>query len=121
MIPTPDVSIFDNGLNNLERCGVIVQKSDDSTYVVELPNRSNKPKLHFTMLKEDVRVLVLPEGDIIIGVIHTHPYRSVRTASQHDIDSIPKGLVGMVYHPSTGSTTWYDHTGVLQHNLRKRR
>lgn len=121
MIPTPDLSIFDEGSNDVERCGVIVRRPDGSSYVVELPNRSDNPKSHFVASKTDARNLILPKEDLIIGVVHTHPFRAVRTASQHDIDSIPEGLIGMVYHPSSGSTVWYSRTGIVHEQLKRRR
>lgn len=115
----PDLSVFDVGPNDVERCGVILKRLDGSVYVSELPNRSNAPKYHFTLSKTDVADL--ETNDVVIGVVHTHPFRSMRIASQHDIDSIREGLIGMVYHPSSGSIVWYDHTGTVKEQLKRRR
>jgi proteasome lid subunit RPN8/RPN11 len=114
----PDLSIFDSKSNEFERCGVIFKRTDKSLYIVELPNHSATPKNHFIISKKDVSKLKVL--DKLVGIVHTHPFRAMRIASQHDIDSIPEGLVGMVYHPSTGSTVWYDRTGVIHEELRKR-
>lgn len=121
MIPNPDLSIFDEGANNEERCGVIIMRPDCTTYVMEVPNRSDDPRRHFIINRSDVEVLDWPSSHKMVGVIHTHPFRGMRAASQHDIDSIPEGLVGMVYHPSSGSIVWYDRSGVILEKLKRRR
>lgn len=120
-LPEPDLSLFDTGTNELERCGVIVRREDGSTYVIEVPNRSNTPHHHFIVSTKDVKALTAPPSDVIVGIVHTHPFRAMRIASDHDIDSIPDGLIGMVYHPSTRSIVWYDSTGIIEQRLRKRR
>lgn len=120
-LPEPDLSLFDTGTNDVERCGVIVRRTDGSTYVIEVPNRSETPKHHFVVSTKDVKAVIVPEGDVIVGIVHTHPFRAMRIASDHDIDSIPDGLIGMVYHPSTRSVVWYDSTGTIEQRLRKRR
>lgn len=120
-LPDPDLTLFDNRPNNVEWCGVIVRRPDESTYIIEMPNRAPDQTRHFIIATKDVKKLVAPDGDLIIGVVHTHPFRSIKVPSQHDIDSIPEGLIGMVYHPSTSSVVWYDSTGIIEQRLRKRR
>jgi proteasome lid subunit RPN8/RPN11 len=121
MIPLPDTSLFDDGPNNVERCGLILVRPDCTAYIIEVPNRSETPNKNFVIMKSDLNSIKVPESHRAVGIIHTHPYRYPRLPSPYDISSLRDGLIGMVYHPSTGSTTWYDRTGVLQHNLRKRR
>lgn len=121
MIPNPDLSIFDEGLNDKERCGLIIMRSDCTTYVVEVPNRSDDPSRYFTMVKRDVDGIDIHPSERIVGVVHTHPFGFPRKPSPHDLASIREGWIGMVYHPSTGSTVWYDHNGIVQEQLKRRR
>lgn len=121
MNPLPDLSMFDEGDNTEERCGVIVRDPSGKHWVVEVPNRADDKARRFKVLKSDVSNVSLEQGQEVIGVIHTHPFRSMRVPSDHDIDSIPHGLLGMVYHPSTGSIFWYDRNGILEHRLKRRR
>jgi len=120
-LPDPDLSLFDNRPNDVEWCGVIVQRVDNSNYVVEVPNRAEDQTRHFLISTKDVKELSIGDGELVVGIVHTHPFRSIKTPSDHDIDSIPDGLVGMVYHPSTRSVVWYDSNGTIQQRLRKRR
>jgi proteasome lid subunit RPN8/RPN11 len=115
-----DLSAFDSGTNTEERCGVVLQSADGDYNVFELENRSPNPKNRFVISKADAAQIDKRHG-VIVGVVHTHPFRSMRTASQHDINSIPAGLFGIVYHPSTGSKVWYDHNGVTHEDLKRRR
>lgn len=115
-----DLSVFDGGPNLEERCGVILQGADGAYKVFELENRSPSPKNRFIISKSDAETIDKRHG-VIVGVVHTHPYRGMRTASPHDINSIPAGLFGIVYHPSTGSKVWYDHNGVTYEDLKRRR
>lgn len=121
MIPNPDVSVFDHGPNDEERCGVILMRPDCTTYVVEVPNRAEDRKRYFAVVKSDIESIDGIEVHKLIGFIHTHPYRFPRRPSGHDIDSIRDGMIGMVYHPSSGSTVWYDRTGIVQEQLKRRR
>lgn len=119
-LPDPDCSIFDSGPNDVERCGLILERDDGSTYVHEVPNRSYNPRRSFVIWVSDTHRV--PRGsNRIVGIIHTHPYRGVRAASQFDLDSIPKGLVGIVYHPSSGSKVWYRRNEVLHEHMTRRR
>ena len=118
-LPNPDFSLFDDGPNDAERCGLIFQRTDGTYWVHEVPNRHEKPLRAFRIHKSDLEELEI--DDLFIAVVHTHPFRAMRSASQRDIDSIPDGLLGMVYHPSTKSVTWYDSGGVIDYNLRRRR
>lgn len=121
MKPTPDLTVFDDGLNDEERCGVIVHRGDSTHYVIELPNRSDEPHKTYRLAYADMKELVLPEGHSVIGFVHTHPRGVPRLPSPHDIQSLPTGVIGMVYHPSTGSTTWYDRDGIIDTQLKRRR
>lgn len=118
-LPDPDLSLFDEGPNDEERCGLIFQRDDGIYWVHEVPNRAERPKRFFRINKSDLQHI--DTEDVCVGVVHTHPFRAMRMASQKDVDSIPDGLVGMVYHPSTKSIVWYDSDGVIEDNLRKRR
>lgn len=115
-----DVSAFDTGPDTEERCGLILQRNDGSWHVIEMPNRSDTPRDQFIIDTDDADCIPSTQG-FIVGVVHTHPFRTPRYASQFDVDSIPVGWIGLVYHPSTGSKVWYDSTGVLYEDLRKRK
>lgn len=113
-----DVSVFDTGPNNVERCGLILQ-SNRVMHVHELPNRHPHPRDGFIIDTKDADLIPSAEGEVV-GVVHTHPHQTNRFASQHDVDSIPDGWVGLVYHPHTGSKVWYDRTGIIYEDLRRR-
>lgn len=115
-----DMSVFDDGVNDVERCGLILMRGDGSRHIYELPNRHSQPQDHFIIDTEDTDAIPDDHG-VIVGVAHTHPRHASRYASQHDVDSIPEGWIGLVYHPSTGSKVWYDSTGVLFEDLRRKR
>jgi proteasome lid subunit RPN8/RPN11 len=121
MIPNPDLSIFDEGLNNEERCAIVFVRADCTTYIVEVPNRAEDKKRYFAIVKSDIDSIDSNQSDTMIGVVHTHPYRFPRRPSMHDIASIREGLIGMVYHPSSGSIVWYDRKGIVQEQLKRRR
>ena len=119
-LPEPDTSLFDDGTNRVERCGIIVKNPDGTHWIKELPNRADDPTRDFRIDNADVKAALPPDADIV-GVIHTHPYRSSMLPSEADIDSIPRGLVGMVYHPSTTSVAWYDNLGTIDYRQRRKR
>lgn len=119
-LPAVDVSAFDFGPNVHERCGVIIDNGADGYELVELPNRSDLTTHHFIIWNADIKA-ALPEMTQIVGVVHTHPFRSSSLPSTDDIDSIPSGLIGMVYHPSTTSITWYDENGIIKHIKKRKR
>lgn len=121
MIPNPDVSVFDQGPNTEERCGLILKRTDNSFYIMELPNRAVDSKRYYAIVKSDMDSADIPDSDSVVGFIHTHPFRFPRRPSGHDIDAIPDGMIGMVYHPSSGSTVWYDRNGIVQEQLKRRR
>jgi len=112
-LPRPDLSIFDTGSHDVERCGVIIV-TNGTPSVVEVPNHSPDPRNAFVISKKDV------PKERVIGIVHTHLKEQQRTPSGFDIQYIPEGLIGMVYHPNTKSVTWYASTGILHKELRKR-
>jgi proteasome lid subunit RPN8/RPN11 len=119
-MPEPDLSSFDDPTNEVERCGVIVFGSDGGYEVVELPNRSPRPDLHFVVWNRDIHTLLSPD-DEIVGVFHTHLSDSPAHPSEADIRSIPGALIGMVYHPATKSVVWYDHKGIIETKRKRKR
>ena len=113
--PLPDLSIFDDGLNSEERCGVIV-KTKDTYKIIEVPNRHPEPNKHFIIHNSDVKDAA---KDLeVIGIVHTHPKKQHKTPSYSDINSIPDNLIGIVYHPSSKTIHWYNKTGVLESEIR---
>lgn len=119
-LPHPDTSLFDTGTNKYERCGVIVLEDDGTHSIVELPNRSPVKTKHFVVWNMDIHKLVPPDAEIV-GVIHTHPFRSSPLPSSDDVAAIPGELIGMVYHPSTTSVSWYDRNGIIEHHQRTKK
>ena len=118
-LPEPNLTMFDTGTNRLERCGVII--ADGGVHrIIELPNRSPEPNLHFVVWNKDIHRHLEPDA-VIVGIVHTHPFRSSPLPSSRDIASIPRGMVGMVYHPSTTSVAWYDWEGIIKHNHKRKR
>ena len=114
-----DVSVFDDGPDDVERCGLILQGPDRTWHVHELPNRHPDPHNHFAIDTDDADPIPASEG-FIVGAVHTHPRDAEPFASQHDVDSIPEGWIGLVYHPATGSKVWYDSTGVQHEDFRRK-
>ncbi len=116
--PLPDLSIFDDGLNTEERCGVIV-KSSDGYSVIEVPNRHAEPDKHFVIQTGDVKEATSNVDGEVIGIVHTHPKKQHKNPSYSDVTSIPDDLIGIVYHPSSKTIHWYNKTGVLESEIRK--
>lgn len=113
MLQTPDLSAFD-GDSHFERCGVIVLRPDETTYVIEVPNRSDTPTDTFAIDVADVRAIRNPDPTHrLVGFMHTHPGHDAPHPSQTDIESIPDGFFGLVYHPVSGSIIWYTRNGVI--------
>ena len=116
--PLPDLSIFDDGLNSEERCGVIYKQKDIYS-IIEVPNRHEEPSKHFMIHTSDVKEAMADVDGEVIGIIHTHPKKQHKTPSYSDIVSIPDDLIGIVYHPSSKTIHWYNKTGVLESEIRK--
>lgn len=104
----------------MERCGVIFERSDGQWFIVEVPNRARDPWNDFQINIPDVREIQLaPDEYRIVGVAHTHPNTTRKEPTPSDIEGIPKGLVGLVYHPASGSIIWYTCAGILDEQLKK--
>ena len=113
MFQTPDLSAFD-GDSHFERCGVIVLRPDETTYVIEVPNRSSTPADTFAIDAADIRAIPnTVSTHRLIGFMHTHPDYDSPHPSQADIKSMPEGFFGLVYHPVSGSIVWYTRDGVI--------
>ena len=109
----PDLSIFD-GDSHYERCGIIVLRPDETTYVIEVPNRYETPADTFAIDVADIRAIPMQDQTHrLMGFVHTHPSHDAPHPSQADIESIPDGYVGLVYHPVSGSIIWYTRNGVI--------
>jgi len=115
-----DLTDFDSGPQDVERCGVIFQRPDGKWYVVEVPNRAQDPSSGFIIWAGDVETLGVPEDHVLVGPVHTHPARNAMMPSNHDLSAIPVGYVGLVYHPASASRVWYSSRGIIELDLRRR-
>jgi proteasome lid subunit RPN8/RPN11 len=116
-LPYPDLTLFDDGLNTEERCGAIFENLNGELKVIEVPNRHEEPKKHFKIHTSDVNAITI-EDEKLIGIVHTHPAHQYKKPSYSDVASIPEGLFGIVYHPSSKTVYWYNNQGVLNTEIR---
>lgn len=113
MFPTPDLSDFDTD-HDMERCGVIFECLDGTWVIVEVPNRASDPWNDFQIDNADVHQIPLsPEEYRIVGIMHTHPNTTQKQPTPTDLAGVPDGMIGMVYHPSSGSIIWYTRAGTI--------
>ena len=117
-LPYPDLTLFDDGLNIEERCAAIFEDSSGEYKVIEVPNRHEEPTKHFKIHTNDVKEVTV-DGEKLIGIVHTHPAHQYKKPSYSDVASIPEGLFGIVYHPSSKTIHWYNNQGVLHTEIRK--
>lgn len=102
-----DLSVFDDGDDEAERCGVVFEDDNKRFYVVEVPNRAGNTHDDFVIWESDVPDLPHP----VVGVVHTHPSYDSPFPSHNDFVHIPPSIVGIVYQPATKSVVWYTNGG----------
>lgn len=108
--------------NDVELCGMFLGQIDTvhttpprQLKLVELPNRAPDPRETYAVHADDVVTALRVHGacyDDVVGFWHTHPHPSDPGPSQEDWDSIMLGAKHWwhaVWHPETGTTTWYDY------------
>lgn len=112
--PKEDLAVFQD--TRAEQCGVLFGKRTPKTYTVEalaaVKNHSDDPYSHFEIKTGDVRRVMkrlgYTEADII-GSIHTHPRGSKADPSAIDVEDLPEGMLGVVYHVTSRTLSYYNH------------
>ena len=124
-IPDLDFSKFDDpSKQDAEQCGIILESDGPARKrydIVRVPNAHPDPKNHFAIRKRHVYEMKVFSGYHVFGFVHTHLAHHPRRPSKHDIESQPPGMLGVVYHPESGSAIWYTHRGVLKNGYRQTR
>lgn len=118
-LPYPDLSDFDGGDDLIERCGLLLSDNKGLITAVSVPNRHKDTRNHFQINNDDVNNIVNATRKAVIGILHTHPQHTTAKPTQSDIYEIPVGFIGMVYHPSSKTITWYDSIRILKSTIRK--
>lgn len=105
-----------SGDESFERCAVLIGRRSDSTFyvmdVLEVPNTSDNTRLTFSMKAGDVRSAVTEAGyeqSDIIGCLHVHTRGAKADPSWDDVDELPPGTLGVIYHQTSGRVTFYTH------------
>ena len=80
----------------------------DDSFIIRgmhpVPNRHATPEKDFAVFGRDINPL-LEQGYTFIGVIHSHLPDYPPWPTEEDLDGLPSGLIGGVYH--TGTIHWY--------------
>jgi len=108
-----------DGESKEERCGIIVRSKEGAYEAREVLNMADNPRIHFRMLQRDVDVA--QRTDELVGFVHTHPHGVGRGLSYADVSQLPDGLVGLVYHPVSGSRIIYNNRGPIFSDIKKNR
>lgn len=112
-----DLHQFDGNEDN-ERCAVILHK--DGRYVAqEVPNRSDDPTDHYTIVSSDVVAAKRKwRGWEAIGLMHTHPGLGFDLMPSHDdVTGLPDACLGVIYNPETGIVITYDREGERERGM----
>lgn len=126
-IPNLDFSKFDDpSKQDEEQCGVILRSIGPGRTrydIVRVPNSHPDPAEHFGIKKRHIEEALWGSTALYEAwaIVHTHRAHHHRRPSPHDIASHPPGLLGVVYHPESGSAVWYSHKGVLKNGFRQTR
>jgi proteasome lid subunit RPN8/RPN11 len=92
-----------------EECGLIIE-GKDRTYVVKVPNRSERDDSYVIIRSDISRVeAVLSDDERIVGYFHTHLPNHPCEPSNADLESAEKfpGINHLIYKPTTKETQWY--------------
>ncbi len=110
-----DLSDYEEVVSDVERCGVILVNNKGYVRIVGVPNRHKDSQINFQIDNNDVNTVLEMTREKLIGIFHTHPDPDIEMAvpSLNDINNIPEGICGMVYHPFSKIIHWYDSTGIL--------
>lgn len=73
--------------------------------VVEITNRHPEPSEYFRVYRDQVDRI--RGGDWLWAILHTHTYDSDASPSEVDLLSIPVGMLGVVLHTPTATSTVY--------------
>lgn len=77
---------------------------------VNVPNTAKDKTIRFEVRKSDVK---LEEGELIVGVVHSHGLRGSDKASKTDLKGLPEGWIGVVFAPKNQIITFYDQQSEL--------
>lgn len=98
-----------------ERVAFLVGRSNPpiTTIDVILPsvNSHHKSYAFFGILSDDYESVKakVPDGMQIVGVLHTHLRPDEDRPSQEDLDGLPEGWLGAIYHLPSRRLLWYHH------------
>ena len=68
-----DLSMFDCDVDGPERCGVIFEDDNGAYYVVEVPNRATDTHDNFTIVEEDLGILLGVQENLNAGAFDRGP------------------------------------------------
>lgn len=108
MIPEKDLATF--RATNREQCGVIVVSGNQIVRVEHVRNVAESNE-DYAILMGDLRKVEssLTDAERILGFLHTHLAHHDPSPSDRDYEGskIFPTYTNCVYHPSTGSLSWY--------------
>lgn len=114
--PKHELVVFDDPDVQHECCAVLYGKKTKNTITVEafavVKNSADDTRNDFAMKRGDVSRVTKRRGykeSDIIGSIHTHPPGSKADPSWSDVDDCPPGMIGVVYHVSTRTLSYYNN------------
>ena len=124
-IPNIDFSRFDDpSKQRREQCGIIMQSDPPGKPrydLVRVQNTHPRPRTNWIIRQRHLDDVAIFSGWHVFAYVHTHTAVRGHMPTKHDIESLPPGILGVVYHPIRGSAVWYTHKGVLRRGYRQTR
>lgn len=100
----------------VEQCGLLFGRRDRGHYVIEtvvpVENSAPSPERAFAIKRSHAKEVVLKQRGSLLGVLHTH-WEGATYPSNADVNSIPLGWLGVVFHTKKRIITYYNRHGYI--------
>lgn len=115
---TLNLSVFRD--TDREECAVLVGRVHEGIWhiagAVRVPNTAKRNADYSIRGSDLVRVMDTLKGTpyMVVGFLHTHLPHHQPEPTQADFDGIVyKASINAVFHPSSGTLTWYTSQGII--------